>query len=75
MLAETIRELTKSDENMLVTSEQVLVWAQIIEAQRAQAAVINSLRGIKDFDEIQAGKSKQNGMKLHTAAKMPMGKM
>ena len=43
MLAAIIRELSKTDENMQVTSKQVLVWAKRIEAQRAQAAVINSL--------------------------------
>ena len=58
MLAEVIRELAKIDENILVTSEEVLVWAKRIEAQRAQAAVINSLSEVTDFDEIHAGKNK-----------------
>ena len=35
MLTEIIRELTKSDENMMIPSEYVLMWAKIIEAQRA----------------------------------------
>ena len=43
MLAEIIRELTKTYENILVTSEQALVWAKRIEAQIALAAVIKHL--------------------------------
>ena len=34
MLAERIRELTKSNEKMLISSKQVLVWAKRIKAQR-----------------------------------------
>ena len=60
---------------MLVTSEQVLAGAKRDEAQRAQAAVINSMNVVKDFDEICARKSEQNGMKLHAAVKMPMGEI
>ena len=51
MLAEIIRELTKTDENMHVTCEQILAWAKRIKAQRAQAAVINSLSEVKEFDK------------------------
>ena len=36
-LAEIIRELTKAEESIVVTSEQVLVWAKRVEAQRAQS--------------------------------------
>ena len=34
VLTEIIRELTKNNEKTLVTSEQVLVWAKRIKAQR-----------------------------------------
>ena len=73
MLADIIRELMKTNENTQVTSEQVLVQAKK-EAQRAQATVTNSLSEVKDFDEIHARKSDQNGIISHTAVKMPMGK-
>ena len=49
MLAEIIRELTKAIEHTLVTSEQLLVLAKRIEAQRGQAAVLNSLSELKRF--------------------------
>ena len=62
MLAEIIRELTKTNENILVTSEQI---ANRIESQRAQTADINSLNEVKDFDAIMTTKRKQNGMKLN----------
>ena len=43
---------------MLVTSEQVSVWAKRIGAQRAQVAVTNSLSEM-EFDRIHARRSKQ----------------
>ena len=49
MLVETIRDLTKSDENMMIPSEQILVLAKRIDAQRAQAAVINSLSEVNNM--------------------------
>ena len=49
MLAEIIRELTKTDENMLVTNEQILAWEKRIGGQRAQAAIINKLSEVRDF--------------------------
>ena len=53
MLAEIIRELTKTE----VTSEQVLVWAERIKSQRAQVAAVNSPSEVKDFGEIHARKA------------------
>ena len=47
-----LRELTKSDENTMIPSELVLVWAKRIEAQRGQAAVINNLSEVKNFEVI-----------------------
>ena len=47
----------KTDESMLIASEQILVWANRIAAKKSQAAVTNSLNGVKDFDEIHARKS------------------
>ena len=49
MLTEIIRELTESDDNMMILSEDVLTWAERIEIQRAQVAVINSLHDVKNF--------------------------
>ena len=53
MLAEIIWQLTKAEENKIMTSEQVLAWSKRVEAQRAQSAIINSLSETKDFDRIK----------------------
>ena len=76
MLAEIITELTKTDENTHVTSKEVLASTKRIEAQRAQATVINSLSEVKDVDKIQTVRDdqKQNGKKLHTPVKTPTRK-
>ena len=52
MLADIINELTKAEENVNVTSEQVLPWAKRAEAQRAQSLVINFLSEMKEFDKM-----------------------
>ena len=44
-----MRELNKTNENILVTSEQVLVWAKRVQAKRAHTAATNSLSELKDF--------------------------
>ena len=56
MLAEIIRELTQTDGNTHVSSEQALAQGKIIEAHRGQSLVINSLSGVKGFDKIQTAR-------------------
>ena len=71
MPTEIRRELTKSDENMIIPSEHVLTLAKRVEVQRAQAAVINSLHELKKFDTIlQMDKGKQREAKSATPLKM-----
>ena len=53
MLAEIIKELTKTEKSKAVTSEQVLAWAKILEAQKAQSIIINGLNKTKNFDQIK----------------------
>ena len=76
LLTEIIRELIKTGENRSVTSVQVWAWAKRIETQRTQAAVINSLSEVKEFDWIQTvgDDQKQNGIKPHTHIKTPTSK-
>ena len=52
MLTEIIRELTKSDANLIILSEHVLTWIKRVKVQRAQATVINSLHELQNFDAI-----------------------
>ena len=44
MLGKIIKEVTKICENEEITSKNVLSWVQRVEVQRAQSAVMNSLR-------------------------------
>ena len=53
MLAEIIRELTKAMESAAVTSEQVIIWAKRVEAQRPQSAMITSKSETKEYDKIK----------------------
>ena len=57
MLDEIIRELMSRTSNVQTTSEDVLVWAKRVKAQRAQAAVLNDLTEIKAFDKIKKSKT------------------
>ena len=64
MLDEIIRELTAKNNDEQVTSEGVLPWAKRIEAQRAQAAVLNDITESHQFDKITvAQKSKESHMR------------
>ena len=59
LLVEIIRELTKTKECTTVTSEQVLIWAKRVGAQRGESAMITSLSKTKKFDKIKAIKGGQ----------------
>ena len=41
-----------------MTSEQVLVWAKIIEAQKSQMANLESLKHTEEFEVIRKNKKK-----------------
>ena len=74
MLTEIIRKPTKSDENMMKLSDDVLTWAKRNEVQRAQVAVINSVvHEVKNFDAIlQKDEGKQRQTKLAIHVKQPV---
>ena len=50
MLDEVIRELTTKSTNDQTTSEDMLVWAERVEAQRMQAAILNDITDSQRFD-------------------------
>ena len=56
MLEEIIKELmtTKNDDH--ITGGGVLPWAKRVEAQRAQAAVLNTLTESRQFDKVKISK-------------------
>ena len=57
MLEEIIKELTATKNNYHITSAGVLAWAKRVEAQRAQAAVLNMLTESRQFDKIKISKN------------------
>ena len=56
MLEEIIKELTATKNDDHITSGGVLAWAKRVKAQRAQAAVLNTLTDTKQFDKIKISK-------------------
>ena len=63
MLDEIIRELTTKNNDEQMTSEGVLSWTKRIEVQRAQAAILNNITEMHQFNKIKvAQKSKENYM-------------
>ena len=51
MLEEIIKELTITRDDDWITSESVLAWAKRVEAQRAQAAVLNTIMEMRQFNK------------------------
>ena len=60
MLDGIIRELTPNNEQMM--SEDVLVWAKRIEAQRAQAAILNDITESQKFNKVKLAQKPKNQM-------------
>ena len=50
MLDEVIMELTTKGSNDQTTSEDMLIWAKRVEAQRMQAAILSDIIGSQRFD-------------------------
>ena len=65
MLEEVIRELTARNNDEQTTSKGVLVWAKRIEAQWVQAAILNDITELHQFDKINmASKTKGRQVRL-----------
>ena len=56
MLEEIIKELTAIKNDDHITSGGILVWAERVEAQKAQAAVLNMSTESRQFDKIKIAK-------------------
>ena len=50
MLDEVIRELTTKSSNDQMTSEDMLIWAKRVEAQRMQAAILSDITDSQRFN-------------------------
>ena len=56
MLDEVIRELATKGSNDQTTSEDVLIWAKRVEAQRMQAAILSDITDSERFDQVKVAK-------------------
>ena len=56
MLEEIIKELTTTKDDDHITSGVVLAWAKQVEAQRAQAAVLNTITELRQFNKVKIAK-------------------
>ena len=56
MLEEIIKELTVTNNDDHTTSGGVQAWAKRVEVQRAQAAVLNTLTEVRQFNKIKVSK-------------------
>ena len=50
MLDEVIRELTTKSSNDQMTSEDMLIWAKRVEAQKMQAAILSDITNSQRFN-------------------------
>ena len=59
MLEEIIRELTTTKNDDCITNGDEFAWANRVEAQRVQAAVLNTVTKSRQFDKIELSKRLQ----------------
>ena len=53
MLDEILRELMVKNNSEQINSEDILLWARQIKAQRAQAAILNDITEVQKFDKVK----------------------
>ena len=65
MLEEIIKELTITRDDDQITSKSVLAWAKRVNAQRAQAAVLNTIMELRQFDKVKVVKKPREDSTRH----------
>ena len=68
MLDEVIRELTTKSSNDQTTSEDVLIWAKRVEAQRIQAAILSDITDFQRFNKVKVAKQQAAQRATHRAS-------
>ena len=74
MLGKIIKELTTKNNDEQTTSESVLVWVKRVEAQRAQAAILNDITETHQFYKVkiaQQTKDEQDRFMYKTVNRKP----
>ena len=65
MLDKVIRELTTKSSNDQMTSEDMLIWAKRVEAQRMQAVILSDITDSQRFDEVEVAKQQAVQRAIH----------
>ena len=60
MYDKVIRKLTTKSINDQMTSEDALIWAKRLKAQRTQAAILSDITDSQKFDRVKSGKKTSN---------------
>ena len=68
MLDEVIRELTTKSSSDQMTSEDMLIWAKRVEAQRTQAAIVSDITDSQRFDQVKVVKQHTMQRVTHRAS-------
>ena len=68
MLDKVIRELTTKHSNDHTTSEDILIWAKRVEAQRMQAAKLSDITDSQRFDWVKVTKQQAAQRATHRAS-------
>ena len=61
MLDEIVRELMAKNSSKQINSEDVLLWARQIEAQRAQATILNDITEVQNLTRLNWSKNPRAG--------------
>ena len=68
MLDEVIRELTTKSSSDQMTSEDMLIWAKRVEAQRMQALILSDITDSQRFDQVKVVKQQTVQRMTHRAS-------
>ena len=68
MLDEVIREFTTKSSSDQTTSEDMLIWAKRVEAQRMQAAILSDITESQRFDQVKVAKQQEAQRLTHRAS-------
>ena len=68
MLDEVISKLTTKSSSDQMTSEDVLIWAKRVEAQRMQAAILSDITDSQRFNQVKVAKQQVVQRSTHRAS-------
>ena len=66
MLDEVVRELMAKNSSKQINSEDILLWARQIKAQRAQATILSDITKEQKFDKVKLVQKPKNRQEIET---------